>query len=132
MNDIEVAKLLGWFSLGLGGLELLAGGALRRQLGLALPRGTVQAFGVREIGSGALVLTQPGKAGPLWVRTAGDALDILTLTAATLRPGNRRRGATGLALLAVLGVTALDVMTAAALQRRSGRALAVARAGRVA
>ncbi len=131
MNDIEVAKLLGWFSLGLGGLEMVAGGALRRNLGLALPPGTVQAFGAREIGSGALVLSQPGKAGPLWIRTAGDALDIAALAAATLRPGNRRRAASGLALLAVLGVTALDVMTAVALQRRQGRALQVARAGRV-
>ena len=131
MNDIEVAKVLGWFSVALGGLELVAGGALRRNLGLALPPGTVQAFGVREIGSGALVLTQPGKAGPLWIRTAGDALDIVTLAAATLRPGNRRRTATGLALLAVLGVTAVDVMTATALQRRAGRALRVAQAGRI-
>ena len=132
MNDIQMSKFLGWFSLGLGGLELLAGGALRRRLGLAVSPGVVRGFGAREIASGAMVLTNPGKAAPIWVRTGGDAMDILTLAGALMRPGNHHRAATTLALVAVLGVTALDVMTATSLQDREARALRVARAGRVA
>ena len=131
MNDIGAAKFLGWFSLGLGSLEIIAGGAVRRNLGLPLPRGVVQAFGAREIAAGAMVLTNPGKAAPMWVRTGGDALDILALTAALLRPGNRRRSAAALALLAVLGVTAMDVITATSLQTREDRARRVAQSGRV-
>ena len=132
MNDIQTAKLLGWFSVALGSLEIAAGSALRRNLGLALPPGTVQAFGAREIAAGAMVLTNPGKAAPVWLRVGGDALDILALAGSVVRPGNRHRMATSLALLAVLGVTALDVATAASLQGRKSRALRVAQAGRVA
>jgi hypothetical protein len=38
MNDIQLAKFLGWFSLGLGALELLASRRITKMLGVASPK----------------------------------------------------------------------------------------------
>ena len=130
MNDIETAKALGWFSLALGGVEMLLGRGLRRMLGLPWSPDLVRAFGAREIAVGIIALANPAAPLPLWLRVGGDALDLLVLASALGR-GNRQRGAAAFATAAVLGVTALDVATAAMLQHRGGQALRTARAGRV-
>ena len=130
MNDVQTAKFLGWFSVGLGAAELIFGRSLNRTLGLGQSPGLVRAFGAREVAAGAMVLMYPDAAAPVWLRVAGDALDLAVLARA-LTTRNRRREATVLTTLAVLGVTALDVMTAAALSRRHSRALATARRTRV-
>lgn len=130
MNDIQTAKFLGWFSVGLGAAELVFGRSMNRRLGLGQSPGLVRAFGAREVAAGAMVLTYPDTAAPVWLRVAGDALDIAVLARAlTIR--NRRRQATLLSMLAVLGVTALDVATASSLSQRHSRALATARRTRV-
>ncbi len=130
MNDIQTAKFLGWFSVGLGAVELVFGRSMNRRLGLGQSPGLVRAFGAREMAAGAMVLMYPDTAAPVWLRVAGDALDIAVLARAlTIR--NRRRQATLLSMLAVLGVTALDVATASSLSQRHSRALATARRTRV-
>ena len=63
MNDIQLSKFLGWFSLGLGALELLASRRITTMLGVANPR-LVQAFGAREIAAGLMVLNKPDTAMP--------------------------------------------------------------------
>jgi hypothetical protein len=74
----------------------------------------VQAYGVREIVSGIGILTSRQPAPWVWSRVGGDALDIARL-AAGLTPDNPKRENAGIALAAVVGVTALDVLCAAAL-----------------
>ena len=130
MNDVQTAKLLGWFSVGLGAAELIFGRSMNRRLGLGQSPGLVRAFGAREVAAGAMVLMYPDMAAPVWLRVAGDALDLAVLARALATP-NRRREATLLTMLAVLGVTALDVATATALSQRHSRALATARRTRV-
>ncbi|GAC1495540.1 MAG: hypothetical protein NVS2B11_18090 [Acetobacteraceae bacterium] len=130
MNDVQTAKFLGWFSVGLGAAELILGRRMNRALGLGQSPALVRAFGAREVASGAMVLMYPDMAAPIWLRVAGDALDLAVLARA-LKTHNRRRQATLASTLAVLGVTALDVMTAASLSQRHGRALATARRTRV-
>ncbi len=130
MNDIQTAKFLGWFSVSLGAAELILGRRMNRTLGLGQSPALVRAFGAREVAAGAMVLMYPDMAAPIWLRVAGDALDIAVLARA-LTPRNRRREATLIAMLAVLGVTALDVATAASLSQRHSRALATARRTRV-
>ena len=130
MNDVQTAKFLGWFSVGLGAAELILGRKMNRALGLGQSPALVRAFGAREVAAGAMVLMYPDMAAPIWLRVAGDALDIAVLARA-LSTRNRRRQATIASLLAVLGVTALDVMTAASLSQRHSRALATARRTRV-
>ena len=130
MNDVQTAKFLGWFSVGLGAAELIFGRRMNRALGLGQSPALVRAFGAREVAAGAMVLMYPDMAAPIWLRVAGDALDLAVLARA-LTTRNRRRQATLASTLAVLGVTALDVVTAASLSQRHSKALATARRTRV-
>ena len=130
MNDIRLAKSLGWFSIALGTLELTMGRRLARMLGLPSP-GLVRAFGAREVAAGFGVLAFPDSAGPVWGRVAGDALDLAVLGLALGR-SNRQRHNAAWATLAVLGATALDVACAASLNQRQVRALQTAQRTRIA
>ena len=129
MNDIQTSKLLGLFSVGLGALELAFGRQLNRTLGLGQSPTVVRAFGAREVATGAAVLMFPDMAAPVWMRVAGDVLDIAVLLGG-LR-SRRRKDEAVVALAAVLGVTVLDVITAVSLTQRHTKALATARRTRV-
>jgi hypothetical protein len=106
----RLARGLGWYSIGLGLVELLAPRAITRTLGLQGREGLVRAFGVRELGHGMLSLSVDKQVG-LWSRVAGDVLDIATVLPA-LSPGNRKRDNAELALVMLLGVTLLDILGA--------------------
>lgn len=110
----RVARGLGWFSIGLGLAELIAPGKLSRALGLEGRERLLQAYGGREIGAGIWALSDT-PAPAIWGRVAGDIVDLATL-AAGLRDGDeeQRRNA-WIALAAVAGITAVDILTAASL-----------------
>ncbi|MDQ1183082.1 hypothetical protein [Agrobacterium larrymoorei] len=108
----RLARNLGWFSIGLGLVEILAARKLTGALGLRGQENLVRAFGAREIASGFVTLSVDKQAG-LTSRIAGDALDIATLATA-MRTENPKRGNAALALLMVAGVTLLDVIAAGA------------------
>ena len=122
-NGQRMAQGLGWFSLGLGLAEVGAPGALAQLIGVpddARVRGALRVFGAREIASGVAVLSRPWSAAGLWARVAGDAIDLAALGVALGWALGGRRTRTQrvvLALGAVAGVAALDVMTARRLQR---------------
>ena len=125
----QLAQGLGWFSIGLGLAEVLAPRSLARMIGMPdASEATLRTFGMREIGNGVAILSQPDRAAWLWARTGGDALDISYLLSAlnSDESDDRRVGA---ALAAVLGVTALDIIGAMQLSRSDRRARP-ARAGR--
>jgi hypothetical protein len=103
----RMARTLGWFSIGLGLAELVAPRAMTRALGAEGHETLVQGFGLREIAAGAGLLAAENPKPWVEGRIAGDVLDLAAL-AATLRDDDRQ-GTVGLALAAVLGVTALDV-----------------------
>lgn len=111
-----LANLLGWFSLGLGAAELLAPDALERFLGVEGRRRLVQAYGAREIGTGIGILTERRPVEWVWGRVAGDVLDLGTLATA-LTPDNPRKRNVLLAMGAVAGVMALDLLCAKQLSR---------------
>lgn len=129
MNDIQLSKLLGWFSLGLGAVELLASRRIAAALGVGSPV-LVQAFGAREVAAGLMVLNKPDTAMPVWGRVAGDAMDAAVL-ASGLGYRNRHQGRAMAALLFVLGAAALDMAVATALSRREQKVLRTARRTRV-
>jgi len=112
----RLARGLGWFSVGLGLLEVLAPKWLGERLNLADRPGLLQAYGARELAAGAGLLSGKNPEPWVWSRVGGDALDIATLGAALRRGGSGQRGAL-IALVMVLGVTALDVLCAARLRR---------------
>lgn len=115
----QLARALGWFSIGLGAIQLLAPRTITRALGAEGHEGLVRMYGVREIGSGVLTLSLEKEAG-LWGRVAGDGLDLLTVVSA-LRPGNPKRGNIGVALLMLAGLTVLDVVAAQGTASRHSR-----------
>lgn len=106
-----LAKGLGWFSIGLGMMELLATDRLADWLGLEDQKWLIRAYGVREVAKGVGILSQRRPLGWMWGRVAGDALDLATLGAAFARNPDRR-GNIALAMGSVAGVTALDVLCA--------------------
>lgn len=115
----QLARTLGWFSLGLGVVELFGASRVARRLGMEGQEGLIRAYALREIGAGVMTLSINSDVG-LASRVAGDAVDILTLLPAVRRDNPRRNNAiTALAL--VLGVTALDMIAYGAVKKRHAR-----------
>ncbi|CCE01799.1 hypothetical protein [Bradyrhizobium sp. STM 3809] len=106
----RLARGLGWFSIALGTLELLAPHRVTHALGMHGREGLVRAYGVRELLAGVMTLSVEKKAG-LWGRVAGDGLDMVTLLG-EVRPSNPRAGTVLAALVMVGGVTMLDYIAA--------------------
>ena len=129
MNAIVVARLLGWFSLALGLLEVTAPRAIARNLGIPGGAALVRGYGLRELIAGGAIFGKPWSSFGPWSRVAGDAMDLATLAMA-LNPANRKRGAAAIATVLVAGVTALDVMCAISLTQKDSKALATARRSR--
>jgi hypothetical protein len=115
-----MAKGLGWFSIALGVAELLAPKATAQATGVHVGKNLLQAYGVREIATGIGLLTAKDPQPWLWARVAGDALDLATL-ATDLASNTDKRRHTGLAMLAVLGVAAIDVWAAETARRDAER-----------
>jgi hypothetical protein len=115
----RLGRALGWFSIGLGLLELLAPARVTRALGMEGSERLVRAYGVREIGGGILSLSVDKELG-LWCRIAGDGLDLLTVATA-LHPDNQKRGNAERALATVAAITLLDVIAAKGVAGRHSR-----------
>jgi uncharacterized membrane protein len=120
----RLARGLGWFSVGLGLAELTAPRAMARLIGVRPDDETtavLRTFGAREIANGVAILGEPDRAAWLWGRVSGDAVDLLSLMQAAKTHPDR----TAAAAVAVLGVTALDVICAQQLSNsENGRARA--------
>ncbi|HJQ33631.1 MAG TPA: SRPBCC family protein [Pyrinomonadaceae bacterium] len=117
----QLARGLGWFSIGLGLAELLAPRAVAKVSGLRRPNtGLIRLFGLREIASGVAIFAGGRRpAGPVWSRVVGDALDLACLGAAYASPDNDK-GRLTFATANVLAVTALDVLCAQQLSADDG------------
>lgn len=116
----RLARGLGWFSFGLGLVQLFAPRRVTHALGMEGQEGLVRAYGAREIGAGFLTLSLEKEAG-LWSRLAGDGLDMVTLLLAAARPRNEKRGNVMLALSVVAAVTMLDLLAAEGVHTRHTR-----------
>ncbi len=116
----SMAKGLGWFSVALGVAELLAPRATARATGVQYGKNLLQAYGAREIATGIGLLTAKDPQPWLWARVAGDALDLATLGADLATNTDKRRN-TALSLVAVMGVTALDLWMAETARREAVR-----------
>jgi hypothetical protein len=108
----RLARNLGWFSIGLGLVELLGAHRITRTLGMEGQETMVRAFGLREIGSGMMTLSVDKEVG-LASRIVGDGLDIVTLGSA-MHPDNHKQDNVAIALVMVAGVTLLDFIAVGA------------------
>ncbi|QIJ76966.1 cyclase dehydrase [Methylobacterium sp. NI91] len=107
----ELAQGLGWFSIGLGLTEVAFGSAIARWLGMPRAAPVIQTYGVRELIQGAGILGSRDPTPWISARVAGDALDIAT-TLPGLEGNNPRKDNVLIALMALAGVTAIDVICA--------------------
>lgn len=115
MQDADArARGLGWFSIGLGLMEVFAGRSMARWLGMEKHERLIRAYGVREIATGVGILASKDPTPWIWGRVAGDALDLATLGQGLTDPRADRQNVM-IAMGAVAGATALDVMCANAL-----------------
>lgn len=113
---------LGYFSLGLGTAQILAPEAVAHLIGITRgprTRLTMRLVGLREIASGAAILTQRRPVPWLWSRVAGDVMDLGLLTLALLDGHNHRPRVAG-SMAAVAGVTTADLRTAQAASESPG------------
>lgn len=112
-------KFLGWFSIGLGLAELFAPRQVAKLIGIEDEEEyatTLRTFGVREIAAGVGLLTRPKPTYWLWSRVGGDALDLAFLGRRMRDEDENNNNAKLLAAtVAVLGVTAIDIMQGAKL-----------------
>jgi len=100
---------LGWFSIGLGAAAVAMPRLVCWLSGTRSPT-LMRLVGARELTAGVGILTQRDRAPWLWSRVVGDTFDLAALSLALARGGRRRRAS--VALAAVAGVTALDVLAA--------------------
>ncbi|WP_181699030.1 cyclase dehydrase [Chthonobacter albigriseus] len=113
----RLARGLGWFSIALGALELLAPRRVGDALGMQHESGAIQAYGAREIASGIGILAARDPTPWIWARVIGDALDLATL-APNADPRNPQRPYVLMAIGAVAGVALLDYLCADGLARK--------------
>ncbi|WP_119680390.1 hypothetical protein [Indioceanicola profundi] len=118
MQAQSLAPMLGWFSIGLGLAQVLAPRGMSRMIGTAgngLDRKTMLAVGLRELAAGVGILSRRRPQDWLWARVGGDVMDLAMLANAS-RSRRARPGRLAMAGAAVLGVLALDYISA----RRQG------------
>jgi uncharacterized membrane protein len=130
LNEENIARGLGWFSIGLGLAEIAAPRRMAKLIGVRGDHnGLLLALGTREIASGIGILSRrrPGESpNPfwMWARVGGDAIDLALLGMAYRLVSGRGkrsdRGRIAAATAAVAGVTALDMVLSRRLSRSNG------------
>ena len=107
-----LTSFLGWFSIGLGLAEILAPEAVARLIGVheRKHRRLLRLYGVREIAAGLGIIARPKPTYWMWNRVIGDTIDLASMGRAM---GSRGTDESRLrvAMLAVAGITALDIAT---------------------
>jgi hypothetical protein len=107
----KTARGLGWFSLALGAVEIIAPGTLNRALGMKEHNALVRAFGFREVAAGLGILMQDNPAPWMWARVTGDILDLSALLLG-LNGNNPRPGSARAAFFSVAAITLVDYLCA--------------------
>lgn len=115
----HLAKRLGWFSIGLGLLQIAAPHRLSRFLGFRGGESIIGLFGLREVATGAAILSSREPEPFIWGRVAGDAFNLAALAAAFI--ASRRKPLAGVALGTVAMITIIDVICAQTLSADTAR-----------
>ncbi len=108
-----LARGLGWFSIGLGVVQLVAPRQVARFIGMSGSEGLVRVCGLREIATGVGILLADDPKPWIYGRIGGDALDLAGL-GWSIEHGDEQANA-AIAAGAVAGITALDLSCAKAL-----------------
>jgi hypothetical protein len=119
----ELARFLGWFSVGLGAAQVAAPKTMCKIVGAkgeGIAPTLMRMMGVREITQGVGILSRPRPTMWLWSRVGGDALDLSLLGVTAARnPGRRAR--TAFAIANVLPIAVADWFESKHLSAKSGQ-----------
>jgi uncharacterized membrane protein len=110
----QLADFLGWFSIGLGVSQVLMPRVVSKICGVENSSGNtavMRAIGMRELAAGIGILSNKKPTNWLWMRVAGDMMDLALLGNAA-RNDENHRGRTAFAIANVLGVLAVDALAA--------------------
>jgi uncharacterized membrane protein len=118
-----IARGLGLFSLGLGAYQLAAPGQFVQSIGMrAKPERETETrmVGARELAAGAALLARPMPVTWMWMRVAGDAMDLALLRREMGRRDVQRQRL-GSAFNAAAAITAVDVLGSVVATREAMR-----------
>lgn len=124
-QDKQFAKALGWFGILLGLAQIVAPRQLAKLIGVTYDgdtRNVLRGLGMREISSGIGILSKEKPTGWVQARVAGDMMD-LGLLGTALSSKSEETSRTAAAIVAVLGVMALDLLASRRLSRASHSAI---------
>jgi hypothetical protein len=117
-RSTAIARGLGFFSIALGVVEVLAPRAVARTVGIDCSPGLIRFRGLQEIVCGLGILTAR-RSGPfLWARVVGDAMDISGVAAAARTTSAPDRSRIAASVVALTSVSALDVYAATSVDAR--------------
>jgi uncharacterized membrane protein len=122
MGNGQLAKALGLFSIGLGLAQVAAPSSFAQLIGASGNDDSttlVRLVGLRELACGVGILAQPDRPVWLWARVGGDMMD-LALLASALKSSGTDNSRLSMAAAAVLGVTALDLLSSQQTSRHAG------------
>lgn len=121
MDYKKIGMGLGFFSIGLGLMEISAPGRLSRWLGVegSTAKKVIGLFGARELLAGAMLLRGPAVSTNAWNRVIGDGMDAAALGLAFVR--SNRKGPVAGALAFVATAAVADFLTAHGLDRETAR-----------
>jgi uncharacterized membrane protein len=108
----QMAKGLGWFSLGLGLAQLIAPRQVANMIGLPGDddeQTILRLIGLREIASGLGILAQADPTPWVWSRVAGDGMDLALLYSA-MNSARANKDRVAAATMAVVGITGADLL----------------------
>ncbi|MDX1952699.1 MAG: SRPBCC family protein [Verrucomicrobiota bacterium] len=117
MKELQLARTLGWFSIGLGLAELLTPRRISKTIGVKPHPGVLRVMGLREITSGIGILTQKKPTTWVWSRVIGDIMDLGMLGMA-FGSSHAQRSRLAIATATVAGVAAVDLLCGKQLSRR--------------
>ncbi len=118
-QDEQMARALGWLSLGIGLAAVLAPRAVAGIIGVRCTPMWLRIVGSRKLANGLGILSERGLPAWVWARFAGDVAQLALLDAARSQPG-ALPGRIGVAAAAVVGIGAVDVTCASNLMRSPG------------
>ena len=76
MNNVALARGLGWFSIALGVAQLVAPRGMSRAIGVSDQTMLMRMIGMREIGTGLALLRQREPTPWVETRVVGDVMDL--------------------------------------------------------